>query len=198
MSNLDDIIIDHLLIGIELYIDSSQRSRGDELEELSKYFYAHCFCKENYMYTLSDIDDLADRLLSKKKYSKIDVVNYLDFICNEDLYRIGLELLEKREKVDFLFYNILWIEHLKYSLYDEISISLVDYDQKSKIINQSIHIQCLQHKRQCLDLIDKYYKKLLIEFGYLYKEIEYCEQLIDYYKIYNINIDYEIEIIIEK
>ncbi len=186
--------IESLICYMDLYLELYNNK--DELAILSAFIYNYCF-KDHFVYTLSNIDEVIDLLNKKGKYSIIQIINFIFFVFNDDLYRIGLEHFESGQKLSYLFYSILLCEHIKYCLYEELSNTLESSSPRTRLRNDITRHRCLEHMVVSLEIIDRYYINLTENYPHLTKEIEFCDQLLDYYKIYTPLRKYDIEIIVD-
>ncbi len=205
MSNEIDIIYTteqsyyHLIDCISLYNDILKSYNKHQLDELQEHLFKYCF-RDNFIELLVDIEKIAEELL--QIYSDIEVINYLEFLLSEVIYEKSLNHLKLKGKMKLSYYCIILCEHLKYFLYEQISSTLVENspDAKQVIREKVVKLQCKSNKKNCLLIIDKYYKQLLSK-KELVEDLKLSNELIEKLEIYKLKEKknkYEIEIVIEK
>jgi hypothetical protein len=188
-------VLEKLVFYIDIYLEFYNKK--EELDELNKYLFEN-YLKDNIVAILYGIDELFELFNKKGMYSDIQIVNYIFFLFNDDLYKNCLKRLESGENMSYIFYGILWAEHFKYCFYEEILNKLVSNSPRSRVRNEITKHRCLEHMVVCLEVIDRYYSTLVNNYGHLEKEIEHCDNIIKYFKIYTpIREKYDIEIVVE-
>ena len=169
-----------------------------ELIELRKHIYIYCLNK----YSLEVMNDLEEILEELKNKDEIIIVNYIELLFNEELYKRSINDFNKYNN-KYLFLGILNCEHWKIIYLNKILKTLIFNfkNPKYNVRNRIIETQCNKNILISKELINQYYK-FANEFLISKEELEYCHNIYNLYHKDNhrscIKNKYEIEIVIEK
>lgn len=179
--NIKELIVNNIDNFLQLNEIDAQKELLINL--FNKYFINH------YSALLLEIDNIANLIKSKNKYSLIDLVDYIQFITTIELYNYFMGIIRVKDKTllttndKSLFYGIIWTEHIKYDLYTKVINGLNNQEGNIDHINKIIEL-CQNKKNNCINYIKITLSILKNEFPELSDELQMCNQLIQINQIY--------------